>query len=146
MPFISDTQITRLQSAMASAQTKMASARAKAEEKAGEIKDMAEIVGAAALIGFARGYMEKEGPNKREFVVPGTSIDIELVAGLALSGAALMDLFGKYDQDVANVGYGILAHYVGQVGRNWGKSGSFSLVAGANVGDDFSRALSDMVI
>ena len=143
MPFISDTQITRLQSAMASAQTKMASARAKAEEKAGEIKDMAEIVGAAALIGFGRGYMEKQG---KEFVVPGTSIDIELVAGLALSGAALMDLFGKYDQDVANVGYGILAHYVGQVGRNWGKSGSFSLVAGANVGDDFSRALSDMVI
>ena len=59
MPFISDAQIARLQSSYATMQNKAASARAKAEEKAGEIKQTLEIVGAAGGIGFLRGKFEE---------------------------------------------------------------------------------------
>lgn len=128
MPWMSDGQITALQRYVAGAQTGMAKAKAKAEEKAGEVKDVMESVGAAALIGFIRGKVEAGGT--RQFVIPNTTIDGELVIGTMLIGASLMDLFGKYDQDVQNAGVGIMAHYMGQVARNWGSKGEFGLVAG----------------
>ena len=84
MPFISDAQIARLQTSYASMQNKMASARAKAEEKAGEIKQTLEIVGAAGGMGFLRGKFEEPDGS---FNIPGTTIDIEMVAGLGLVGA-----------------------------------------------------------
>lgn len=127
MPFISDAQIARLQSSYANMQNKMASARARAEEKAGEIKQTAEIVGAAGGMGFLRGkFQEADG----SFNIPGTTIDIEMVAGIGLVGAAMMDLFGKYDEDVLAAGNGILAHYTGQIFRKWASTGNFSMVAG----------------
>jgi hypothetical protein len=43
----------------------------------------------------------------------------------------MFDLYGKYDPDVLAAGIGLFSHYSGQVGRNWGKTGSFGLVAGA---------------
>lgn len=152
MPFMSDGQVTALQRYVANAQTGMAKARAKAEEKAGEVRDVMEVVGAAALIGFIRGKVEKGG--ERQFVIPKTSIDGELVLGLGLVGSSLMDLFGKYDQDVQNAGVGILAHYVGQVARNWGSKGEFGMVAGlghggphghVGAGDPLANALAAIV-
>lgn len=127
MPFISDSQVSAIQRYVASAQTSMARAKAKAEEKVGEVKDVAEAVGGAALVGFVRGKVEASG---KRFVIPNTEVDGELVLGIGLIGSSLLDLFGKYDQDVQNVGVGIMAHYVGQVARQWGTKGSFSAVAG----------------
>lgn len=127
MPFISDNQLAKVQTAIERKETALSRAKKKAEEKAGEMKTVAEMCVAAGLLGFIRGKVEASG---KTFVIPGTTIDLELVAGLGLTGAALMDLFGKYDDDILAAGGGILSHYLGQVGRNAGKTGSFGLVAG----------------
>lgn len=129
MPFISDSQLNTLQRYVASTQTKMASAKVKAEEKAGEIKDICEAVGAAGVLGFIRGKLESKG---KTFTIPSTQIDGELVLGAGLLTASLLDGFGKYDSDVQMAGIGIMAHYMGQIGRNWGKTGSFAAIAGVN--------------
>jgi hypothetical protein len=129
MPFISDTQIARLQGSYASMQNKMAKAKAKAAEKAGEFKQLAEVVGSAGAMGFIRGKMEDKSTGA--FNIPGTSIDVELIVALALVGTSMLDLFGEFDEDVLNAGSGILAHYTGQIARHWGKTGQFSFIAGA---------------
>lgn len=127
MANISNAGITKVQNHIASLQNKIARAKVQAEIKAGEVKDGLEVVGAPTVLGFVRGKMEKDG---KPFVIPGTQIDIELALGMALAGAGLMDAFGKYDQDAMMCGYGMLAHYGGQLGRNYGRTGEFSLIAG----------------
>lgn len=127
MPFITDTQLARVQGAMATMQSKAMKAKEKAQEKAGEMKQTLETVGAAGALCFIRGKMEADDGS---WVVPGTTIDIELAVALGILGAGFFDLFGKYDEDVLNAGNGILAHYTGQVFRKFGKTGSLSLVAG----------------
>jgi len=134
MPFISDTQIAKVQSTIGGLAARANRAREVAAKKAGDMKKVAEIVGGGAAIGFVRGKYEQDGSA---FTVPGTSIDMELAAGLALSGAAMFEVFGKYDEDALNVGAGILAHYAGQVFRNYGKRAAgdtspISYVAGHN--------------
>lgn len=131
MPFISDTQIARVQSTMGAMAARANRAKEMAARQAAHVKQVAEIVGGAAAIGFLRGKYEADGS---QFVVPGTQIDIELAAGLALTGAALFEVFGKWDDDALNVGGGILAHYAGQVFRNYGKTSTFAAVAGGATG------------
>lgn len=128
MPFISDTQIARVQSTIGSLAARANRVKEEAMKKAGDMKKVAEIVGGGAAIGFVRGKMEKDGA----FTIPGTQIDIELAVGLGLTGAAMFDVFGKYDEDAMNVGSGVLAHYAGQVMRNYGKTDQFALIAGHN--------------
>lgn len=149
MPFLSDSQLARVQATVAGANNKLALAKARAEEKAGEIKDGLEIVGSAMLMGYLRGYREKSGAN---FNIPGTSIDIELAAGMGLVGLGLSDWLGKYDNDALMTGYGMLAHYGGQVARIYGKSGEFSMAAGvggsfpgAHTGGPLDSLLSDVI-
>jgi hypothetical protein len=120
MPFISDTQIARVQSTMGALAARANRAKEMAARQAAHVKQVAEIVGGAAAIGFIRGKYEADGS--------------QLAAGLALTGAALFEVFGKWDEDALNVGGGILAHYAGQVFRNYGKAGSFSAVAGGATG------------
>jgi hypothetical protein len=129
MPFISDQQIAKLQSIHASAVNKAQSAKAKAIEKAEEIKTVAEVVGAAGIMGFARGKLEAPDGS---FNVPGTNVDVELAVGLALTGAGMLEALGKssMNEDILNAGSGVLAHYVGQIARKWGKTGTFSPIAG----------------
>ncbi len=148
MPFLTDSQLAKVQSTVAAAQNRMQLAKARAEQKAGEVKDGLEIVGGATLMGYLRGIREKGG---NAFTIPGTQIDIELVAGMGLVGAGLADVLGKYDNDALMLGYGMLAHYSGQIGRNWGKSGSFSMVAGGGApfpiagGSALDSLLSDVI-
>lgn len=131
MPFISDRELAKVQTAVSANQTRMARARAKAAEKAGEMKQVLEVVGAAGALGFLRGKMEEADGA---WNIPGTTIDIEMAAGLLLVGTAFFDIFGKYDEDVLNAGGGVLAHYAGQVFRKFGKTGQLSLVAGTHIG------------
>jgi len=92
-----------------------------------------EVVGGAGIVGFARGKLEDKSTGK--WVIPGTEIDIELATGLGLTAAAFGEYLGKYNQDGMHVGLGILAHYVGQVGRKSAETGTFSLsIAGNHVG------------
>lgn len=130
MPFISDQQISRVQSALGSMAARASRAAEKAKQKSHQMTKVAEIVGGAAAVGFVRGKMEDKTTGA--WNVPGTNLDIELLAGLGLSGAALFEVFGKWDEDALNVGSGVLAHYAGQVFRKYGQSGDFALVAGHN--------------
>lgn len=140
MANISPTEMQKVQryiSVLENKNTKMsnmwAKAKATAEVKAGEVIDGIEIVGAPTVFGFLRGRMANDG---KPFNIPGTQIDIELAAGLALAGAGLMDALGEYDQHALMCGFGLLAHYCGQVGTQYGKTGEFSgkIVAGEYVG------------
>jgi hypothetical protein len=99
--------------------------------------EVLETVGAAALVGYARGKMEDKTTGK--WVIPGTEIDMELALGVALAGTAFASetmgkFLGKYDQDAMRAGLGILAHYAGQIGRKTAETGTFSLsVAGSTM-------------
>lgn len=132
MPFISDAQVSRVQATIGSLSARANRAKAAAEKQANNMMKVAEIVGAGAAIGFVRGKMEKPDASgvAGSFNIPGTQIDIELAVGLGLTGASLFEVFGKWDDDALNVGSGVLAHYAGQVFRNWGKTDSFALIAG----------------
>jgi hypothetical protein len=134
MPFISDAQVSRVQATIGSLSAKANRAKAAAEKQADNMMKVAEIVGAGAAIGFVRGKMEKPDAAgvAGTFNIPGTQIDIEMAVGLGLTGASLFEVFGKWDDDALNVGSGVLAHYAGQVFRNWGKTDSFALVAGGH--------------
>lgn len=137
MPFLSETQLARVQDTVQKLKAKAANAGKKAvkSQKASEVKSTIECVGAAGAMGFLRGKLEDDAGV---WNLPFVGIDAELTAGTLLIGGALFDLFGKYDEDVLSMGQGVMAHYVGQVMRKMSKSGkaegrflgSFSQVAG----------------
>ena len=137
MPFISDAQLAKVQGFVQKQKARANSAKEKAEEKAGEMKGTLECVGAAAAMGYLRGKREDEFGV---WNAPLVDFDMELLTGLSLVGLAFFDVFGKYDDDVLNMGNGILAHYSGQVMRKMAKTGSLSMVAGSNPRGFHSRA------
>jgi hypothetical protein len=128
MPFISDAQVAKLQSFASASKSRIAKAKERAQEKAGEVKSTLECVGAAGLMGYVRGKREDAAGV---WNAPFVKFDMELMVGLTTVGCAYFDLFGKYDEDVLMAGNGILAHYTGQVMRKMAKTGSFSMVAGS---------------
>jgi hypothetical protein len=131
MPFISHNALAKVEHTLNRGHELARRAKAKATEKANQVKDAAEIVFGGLAVGYARGKMEDANG---QWLIPGTTLDIELVAGAGLIGAALFDVLGDYDDDAVNVGAGMLAHYGGQVGRNFAKSGSLQwpLIAGGS--------------
>ena len=129
MPFISDQQLSKVQSFVGAQKMRANRAKMLAEEKAGEMKATLECVGAAGAIGYARGKFEDASGV---WNAPFVKFDVELLTGLSLVGMAFFDLFGKYDEDVLNAGNGVLAHYTGQVMRKMAKTGTFSMVAGSH--------------
>lgn len=145
MPFISDTGLARVQSALTSANSKVERLKEKykKEETIRDMKMTGEALGSAAIMGYLRGYYEKQN---KQFMLPYINVDAELAVGLALMGGAYLNLFAKYDEDFASAGLGILSHYVGQIARNNAKAttSGFSMVAGDAVfvgADDPNAAL-----
>jgi len=92
-----------------------------------KVVQVAETLGAAGAIGWLRGKMQQPDGS---WNIPGTTIDIELVAGVGLLGMSYAKMLGKYDDDANAMALGVLSHYMGQVGRKFGATGQFSLVAG----------------
>lgn len=132
MPIVSDRQLAKYKDTLAKTKSsaRRAVAKVKAEHRAGQFIGTMEAVGAAGVVGFLRGKMEK--PDGSWFV-PGTPIDWELVAGGSLVITGMVGtVLGRYSDDAINAGNGILAHYVGQLGRKMAKEGKFSLIAGAH--------------
>ncbi len=128
MPMLTPAEMHKVQTIVTSAHKAKERARELAKEYQEDAKVVAETVGAATVVGFVRGKMEAADGS---WNIPGTSVDIEGVAGLALIGAALSrKVFGKHDADALQAGSGILAHYAGQLARKFAKTGTFSLVAG----------------
>lgn len=139
MPIISEQALAKIQSAMTAANTRVErwKEKMKKDETYRDIKMTGEALGSAAIMGFLRGKYEQPDGT---FNLPYVAFDAELAAGLALIGCSYANLFGKYDEDFASAGLGILSHYVGQVARKTAKSGQFSMVAGGGQ-DALSRAL-----
>ncbi len=98
----------------------------------------AETVGGGLAIGFVRGKMEDANG---QWLIPTTNVDVELAVG---AGAVLLpmilpmlgvDALDDFEEHLLPIGSGILAHYTGQAGRNFAKTGTLAwpLVAGAPV-------------
>lgn len=141
MPFISDNALAKIQNVVTTANTRVQRLKEKyqKEETIRDLKMTGEALGAAAIMGYLRGQREEQG--KAFNITDKLEVDIELAAGLGLMGAAYMNMFGKYDEDFASAGLGLLSHYVGQVARNSAKANSMSWVAGTHtIGADSSEA------
>jgi len=127
MPFMSPAQVGRLESHVARQETTIANLkkRGKAEQAAGVALQVLEGAGAAGIVGFIRGTVEKSG---KPFALG--PVDMELAIGGGLVLAAGFKLFGKYDEHVLNMGVGVLSHYAGQMGRAMGKGQPLTPVIG----------------
>lgn len=135
MPFISDSQLAKLGSEVTSRQSAIVRLREQVKSKA--VQDNAVVIGTAgagaAAFGFLRGKLEDKGTGA--WNVPGTQVDWEAVAvlaigALALGGGMVSKDLKKLEGPASHVCAGILGHYVGQLARKMGSSGKFSLVAG----------------
>lgn len=137
MPQISDSQLARLGSAVNQRDASIVRLRDQLKSKAAQDNAVALATagaGAAAFC-FLRGKMEDK--QSGAWNIPGTQVDMEVVAVLAtavfaLGGSMLGKQFKKLETPATHVCSGILGHYVGQLARKFGHTGSFSLVAGAN--------------
>lgn len=138
MPFISDAQLARVNTSIESANKKAQIAKMRVEEKAGEIKDIVEMVSAGAAMGAARGYYESK--MGKPFALMG-KVDIELLTGLGLIGLGMADVLGEYDNDALMLGGGCLAHYAGEISRKSVKEGSFQTVGALGSGDMLDQML-----
>lgn len=127
MPFISHAELAKVENTMARSESQ--NEKKKALEKRAKEKGIAavEAVGAAAAIGAIRGKLEASG---QRFVIPGTDLDGQMVIGAGLLVAATLKAFGKHSDDFFNAGLGITSAYAFNIGRQFGKTGKASLVAG----------------
>ena len=94
---------------------------------------LATATGGAAAFGYLRGRLEAANGA---WNVPGTTIDYEAVAcvalgALALGGGLMHKSLKRYEAPLTNLAAGVFGHYAGQLARKFAKTGSFSLVAGA---------------
>ncbi|HEY3493830.1 MAG TPA: hypothetical protein VGK73_04060 [Polyangiaceae bacterium] len=148
---ISETQLARLGEQVN--QQKALAVRLREQLKSKATQDNAVVLGTAVLaaggFGFLRG--KQESPNGA-WNVPGTTIDVEAaavvaLAALSLGGGMLSKSLKKLEGPATHATAGIAGHYVGQLARKFAKTGSLSLVAGSGYGmlpspGDGSRSLS----
>lgn len=135
---ISETQLARLGEQVN--QSRALAARLKDQLKSKATQDNAVVLGTAGLsaagFGYLRGRLEA---SNGAWNLPGTTIDYEAVAvvalsALALGGGMISKSLKKFEGPVTSATAGILGHYLGQLGRKFAKGGGFSLVAGQGYG------------
>lgn len=121
-------------------QSRALAARLKEQLKSKATQDNAVVLATAGLsaggFGYLRGRLEAANGA---WNVPGTTIDYEAVAVVALAafslgGGMISKSLKKFEAPATHATAGILGHYLGQLGRKFAKTGSFSLVAGSNYG------------
>lgn len=131
---ISETQLARLGEQVN--QSRALAQRLKDQLKSKATQDNAVVLafagGGATAFGYLRGRLEAA---TGAWNIPGTTIDYEAVAvvalaSLALGGGMISKGFKKFEGPATYVCAGVLGHYTGQLARKFAKSGSFSLVAG----------------
>ncbi len=140
MPQISDSQLARLGSEITSRQSAIVRLRDQLKSKA--TQDNAVVLATAGAGAAAFGYLRGKMENKTTgaWNVPGVpTLDWEAVAvlatgALALGGGMVNKQFKKLEGPATHVCAGILGHYLGQLARKMGRTGSFSLVAGHGYG------------
>jgi hypothetical protein len=111
-------------------------ARLRDQLKSKATQDNAIVLGTAgagaAAFGYLRGRLEG---STGAWNVPGTTIDYEAVAvvaltALALGGGMVSKSLKKLEGPATHVAAGVLGHYLGQLARKFAKTNTFSLVAG----------------
>lgn len=135
---ISETQLARLGEQVNQSRALAARLRDQLKSKATQDNAVALATAGAGAAGFGylRGRLEAANGA---WNVPGTTIDYEAVAVVALSafalgGGMISKSLKKFEAPATHVASGVLGHYLGQLGRKFAKTGSFSLVAGAGYG------------
>jgi hypothetical protein len=136
MPQISDSQLARLGQEVTTRQAAIVRLRDQLKSKA--TQDNAVVLATAGAGAAAFGYLRGKMENKTTgaWNVPGVpNLDWEAVAvlacgALALGGGMISKQFKKLEAPATHVCAGILGHYLGQLARKMGHTGSFSLVAG----------------
>lgn len=110
--------------------------RLKEQLKTKATQDNAVVLGTAGAGAIAFGYLRGrlEAANGA-WNVPGTTIDYEAIAvvalgAFALGGGMISKSLKKFEGPATHVCAGVLGHYTGQLARKFAKSGSLSLVAG----------------
>lgn len=136
MPVISDTQLARLGSQVTTRDN--AIVRLREQLKSKDTQNNAVILATASAgaigFGFLRGKLEA---SNGAWNIPGTTIDWEAVAVLALGSAALgaglvSKSLKKIEGPATHVCAGVAGHYFGQLARKAAHTGTFSLVAGGD--------------
>jgi hypothetical protein len=96
---------------------------------------MAGSMGAAGVVGFVRAKLEN--PSTGQWNVPGTDWDAEAVLFLVSAAVALGGSFvgvdSQYRSYAAIGAIGIGSHYLGEIGRRYGKTGKLDWHVGAGV-------------
>lgn len=135
---ISETQLARLGEQVN--QSRALAARLRDQLKSKATQDNAVVLGTAgagaAAFGYLRGRLEAANGA---WNIPGTTIDYEAVAvvalgALALGGGMISKSFKRLEGPATHVAAGITGHYLGQLARKFAKTGSLSLVAGGGYG------------
>lgn len=129
MPIISEKDLAKIQKTVALANSRAFEEKRSTERQVGVARFCAEAVFAAALSGYARGYLEKKN---QQFVIPYTNADAELVLGLGGIGVGMLfgKKMGRWEEDVLAASIGVFSHYAGQIGRKAAATGKFSMIAG----------------
>jgi len=86
----------------------------KAEAGAQALLAGAEVGGSAFLAGYARARFGEGGTLEL------AGVDASIVVGGGLHVLAFLNMFGKYDEHIHNVGNGFLGEYLGQKGYEFG--------------------------
>lgn len=129
MPLISEAELAKIETHIAKADSKALKKKWLDDAAQARIWGTAEIIGTAAAVGFLRGKLEE---SDGKWQVPGIGLDVEMVVGFGLVGAAFAGVFGKYTDHFLNAGNSLVAVFTHGVTRRLGKTGNFELVAGSS--------------
>jgi hypothetical protein len=110
--------VAEAREALSRARNAMAKVREQAEEAIGHGIEVAEVGGAAFGFGYANGRWGEDGEVK----ILGLPLD--LGAGIALTGVAMLGGLGLYTEHGINVGAGAIAAYAYRTGYQLGQSGA----------------------
>jgi hypothetical protein len=127
MPFISDQQVRAIQSKFSNMSNKLVKRESEQINRVRETRMIGGAVGAAAVLGFARGKLEDASGV---WNVPLVDFDAELVSGFSLLAVGLLAKKFAFREDALNMSTGILSHYIGQIARKTAKTSKFTMVAG----------------
>jgi len=120
MAFVSEAQMAKFGAALRKSDERIKRFKAKAEERAGKVRDLATTTLGGAMGGYISGRL---GDAAGKMTVFGFNFDPALAGGVAFGVAGLLDVFGKYSDDALNVGGGMLSYSIGKYAFDTGQKG-----------------------
>lgn len=105
---MSETRITKLVDKIESLKNRTAKMKEKGEEMAGRVVHSTLTTAGGAAVGAMRALGGKASDGYKVYV-PGTHVQADLALGMALTGASVMGIAGKYSDYANSLGSGMLA-------------------------------------